>query len=142
MFLLFNMRIIVFILGLFFFFKAEILYSQNQWKQVTEIEGKYSFYVNLDQIKEKKGYMFFWQLINYSVKDEYGDLSAKINIQGDCRLNRFRWLRISYHKLSMARDNVESQEPAENYKNWHYPDKNSTSSAVLNYVCNAVGISI
>ena len=74
----------------------------NDWLQVTEGQNGHIFYVDLNSTYEKKSHIYFWQLINYNEKDEYGDYSAKILIKGNCNLFKFKWLKISYHKEIMA----------------------------------------
>ena len=54
-------------------------------------------FVNLQTIHEKR-VKYSLGINNYKFQDEYGDLSAKIFIQGDCSKLRFKWLKLSYHK--------------------------------------------
>ena len=124
------------------FYNLNLFSSDNKWQKIFEIKGQLTFYVSTNDILEKDGFVYFWELINYSVKDEYGDFSAKIYIQGDCKENRFKWKKISYHKSQMAKDKKIALEPSNLYKDWHYPKAKSTSNMILDYVCNAIGISI
>ena len=94
----------------------------------------------MQTILEQKGRVFFWELIDYKKKDEYGDLSAKIYIEGDCKNFRFKWLKLSYHKDSMGKDNAKNQEPSRVVADWQHPKRNSTSMKVLDYVCSNKGI--
>ena len=84
--------------------------------------------------------IFFWQLIDYVNTDEYGDLSAKIFIQGDCNKFIFRWKQLSYHKQAMARDNVIADKPSSSVSGWQYPKYGTTSYKVLEHVCKNKGL--
>ena len=79
-------------------------------------------------------------MINYKEKDEYGDLSAKIYIQGDCKTFKFKWLQVSYHKMIMGQDEVKSNQPSRIVSGWQYPIIGSTSYAVLDHVCKNKGL--
>ena len=121
-------------------FYSYMTYVNAGWKKVIESSNGQTFYVSMDSILEKSGHVFFWELIDYNKKDEYGDLSAKIYIKGDCKNLRFKWLKLSYHKFPMARDESEKQSPSKIVADWQYPRSNSTSMQVLHFVCNNKGI--
>ena len=113
-----------------------------QWTKVTQSSNGQSFYIDMKSIKENKGLVYFWELINYKKKDEYGDKSAKIFIEGDCINLKFKWIKLSYHKVDMGKDNVIPQKPSNLVADWQYPKKNSTSMIVLDYVCKNKGITL
>ena len=117
------------------------LYSEGFWYKVVEIKKLHTFYVNTATIKETNGYVYFWELIDYSTLDEYGDHSARILVKGDCEKLRFKWIKIAYHKLPMAKDSKKEIEPSDLYKNWQYPKTASTSRLVLDFACSIAGIS-
>lgn len=122
-----------------------LLFSVNakaEWIKVAESNYGQTFYVDINTMYEREGRVFFWELIDYKNKDEYGDHSAKIYIEGDCANYRFKWLKLSYHKYPMAEDKVANQIPSETLKNWQYPEMNSTSMKVLNYVCKNKGVTL
>ena len=127
--------IILFLLANFIIFD-----SKAGWTKVTESSSGQTFYVDMKTLLEKEGQVFFWELIDYKFKDQYGDLSAKIYIQGDCAKLRFKWLKLSYHKDAMGRDMVVDQKPSKIVAQWQYPKTNSTSMKVLDYVCKNKGI--
>ncbi|MEC6997673.1 MAG: surface-adhesin E family protein [Pseudomonadota bacterium] len=113
-----------------------------EWTKVAESTNGQSFYVDIRNIKEEEGHVFFWELIDYKFKDEYGDLSAKIYIKADCIKMRFKWLKLSYHKDSMGKDMVLDQKPSKLVAKWQYPKINSTSMTVLEFVCKNKGITL
>ena len=78
------------------------------WKKITQSSNGQSFYVDMETIIESKGFVYFWELIDYK-EDEYGDKSAKIYIEADCIKYKFKWVKLSYHKEAMAKDDVKVQ---------------------------------
>ncbi len=122
----------------FFYLSA----AKADWTKVIENSNGQTFYVNMESILEEKGHVFFWELIDYNQKDEYGDLSAKIYIEGDCKNFRFKWLRLSYHKDAMGTDNVKNQQPSKIVADWQHPVRNSISMKVLDYICKNKGVTL
>ncbi len=122
--------------------KLFLVEAKAEWTKVTESNNGQTFYVDLQTIHEKEGQIFFWELIDYKFQDEYGDLSAKIFIQGDCSKLRFKWLKLSYHKDSMGRDMVVDQKPSKLVSQWQYPKIHTTSMKVLDFVCKNKGITL
>ena len=75
-----------------------LLFSMNakaEWIKVAESNYGQTFYVDINTLYEREGRVFFWELIDYKNKDEYGDHSAKIYIEGDCANYRFKWLKFA-----------------------------------------------
>lgn len=134
------MKILVSINILFFVCFLGLSIHAKDWTQVTKGQNGHTFYIDMKKLDENKEYVFFWQLINYNEKDEYGDLSAKIYIQGDCKTFKFRWLKVSYHKMFMGRDPVKPDKPSKLVSGWQFPKENSTSYSVLEHVCENKGL--
>ena len=124
-----------------FIFSDLLLHSEVLWHKVIEIKEHHTFYVNKAKIEETNGYVYFWELIDYFTVDEYGDHSARILIKGDCEKIRFKWMKVSYHKLPMAKDSKKETEPSALHKNWQYPNIGSTSRLVLDFACSIASIS-
>jgi hypothetical protein len=112
------------------------------WTKVTQSSNGQSFYVDMETIIENKGFVYFWELIDYKKEDEYGDKSAKIYIEADCTNYKFKWIKLSYHKDAMAGDDVKVQSPSNIVSDWQFPNKNSTSMIVLDFVCKNKGITL
>ena len=112
---------------------------QDKWEKVTKGQNGHIFYVDMSNIIEEKNNIFFWQLINYVKKDEYGDLSAKILIKANCKKYKLKWIKISYHKEKMAKDHAISKKPSNTVSGWQSPHRLSTSKKVLEYVCKNKG---
>lgn len=125
------------------FFKAIfILSAEEDWKKVTTGSNGYVFYINLLSIEERDRKVYFWQLIDYIKPDEYGDLSAKIYIESDCVNLRYKWIAFSYHKKPMGMDSAIKKKPTKNLSFWQSALPHSTSKAILDYVCNSIGVTI
>ena len=112
------------------------------WTKVTQSSNGQSFYVDMETIIESKGFIYFWELIDYKKEDEYGDKSAKIYIEADCINYKFKWVKLSYHKDAMAEDDVKVQSPSNLVSDWQFPHQNSTSMIVLDFVCKNKGITL
>ena len=119
-----------------------ILEARANWTKVTQIHNGQSFYVDMENITESRGFVYFWELIDYNKKDEYGDKSAKIYIEGDCINFKFKWIKLSYHKDKMGKDYAKVQNPSHLVADWQYPVQNSTSMVVLDFVCKNKGITL
>lgn len=110
------------------------------WTKVIQGKNGYDFYIDINTIENNNNIIFFWQLINYKKKDEYGDMSAKIYIKGDCNNFKFKWLKVAYHKLLMAKDKIQAEKPSDIVAGWQAALPKSTSYAVINYACSNKGI--
>ena len=106
--------------------------SFGEWKEV-DVNMVGTFYVDFERIKKHDGYVYYWNLFDYLKPTEYGDLSSKVYLQGDCKLFRFMYLSYSFHKEPMGGGiaNNLSSPPDK----WEYPLPNSTGERVLKKVC-------
>ena len=127
---------------LIFLKEIVILHAQEHWKKITTGRNGYVFYINILNIEENAKRVYFWQLIDYINPDEYGDMSAKIYIESDCINLRYKWIAFSYHKESMARDKAVQKKPTKNLSRWQIASPQSTSKAIMDYVCSSKGITL
>ncbi len=125
-----------------FLFLAFFIEARANWTKVTQSSNGQSFYVDMQNITESRGYVYFWELIDYNRKDEYGDKSAKIYIEADCINFKFKWIKLSYHKDEMGKDKVKVETPSKLVTDWQYPIQNSTSMVILDFVCKNKGITL
>lgn len=112
----------------------------KDWTEITKGQNGHIFFVDMENLNESKGYIYFWQLINYNKKDEYGDMSAKIYVKAECEEFKFKWMKVSYHKMLMAKDYVKPANPSKLVSGWQFPSIGSTSYAVLDHVCKNKGV--
>jgi len=108
--------------------------SYGEWTKVDwEKEGGI-FYVDFDRIIKHGGYVYFWRLNDY-FKPVYGDLSSKVYNQGDCKLFRYKWLSLSFHKEPMGKGIGDRIEIPGKHKDWIYPPPNTANETILKSVC-------
>ena len=112
----------------------------KDWTKITRGQNGHTFFIDMKKINENKGYIYFWQLINYNEKDEYGDMSAKIYVKAECEAFKFKWVKLSYHKMLMGKDYVKPSKPSELVSGWQFPRFGSTSFTVLDHICKNKGL--
>ena len=134
------MRNLILIPILVFAFLFCLSTKAKDWTEITKGQNGHIFFVDMESLIESKGYIFFWQLINYNDQDEYGDMSAKIYVKAECEVFKFQWLKVSYHKMLMGKDYVKPNNPSKLVAGWQLPSIGSTSYAVLDYVCKNKGL--
>ena len=132
-----NFILTIFLLFIFLFCLNT---KAKDWTEITKGENGHVFFVDMVKLNENKGYVYFWQLINYNKKDEYGDMSAKIYVKAECKTFKFKWMKVSYHKMLMGKDNVKPGNPSKLVSGWQFPSIGSTSYAVLDHVCKNKGV--
>ena len=134
------MRNSILILILLLTFLVSLSTKAKDWTKITKGENGHIFFVDMENLNVSRGYIYFWQLINYNDQDEYGDMSAKIYVKAECLVFKYKWLKVSYHKMSMGKDYVEPDNPSKLVSGWQYPSFGSTSYAVLDHVCKNKGL--
>ena len=107
--------------------------SYAGWTKATKNSRGTTFYADFDRIRKHDGYVYYWVMADYLKPTEYGHLSAKVYIQGDCKLFRFKELSISQHKepLGGGTGDIDTQ-----LQDWTYPPPNAGSEIILEYICN------
>ena len=113
------------------------MFSSNsfaEWTKVTETANGLRIYVDFGRIREDGGYFYFWHLSDFLKPNKAGSLSAKIYMQADCKLFRFKILSDIYYKGQMGagKTNGGSDIPSEN---WSYAPPNSYAETLMNSVC-------
>ena len=111
------------------------LNSYGEWiKFGNSIEGS-TAYIEIDTIKESNGYVYYWVMLNYSERTEYGDMSGSRYLQSDCAVGGVKTLSIVFHKKPMGEGDSETYNPP---PEWEYPRPGTIFSATTNYVCDYV----
>ena len=76
-----------------------------------------TFYLDFESIQKIDGYVYWWELRDFSEPDESGILSARAYFQGDCTLLRYKYLKIFGHKEPLGGGNGETETPPDK---WFY----------------------
>ena len=108
--------------------------SFADWTMVSKSENGRIYYVDLERIRKVDGFIYFWQMSDYLIKDKYGDLSNKVYIKADCELFRYQNLKFYFHKEPMARGDAEIEDSED--LSWNYATPNSNIEAALITVCS------
>ena len=108
--------------------------SYAGWAKVSEGADGRTYYVDYERIRKHDAFVYYWDLSDYLKPTEYGDLSAKVYRQGDCKLFRVKNLSFSWHKEPMGGGTGDVQEPIK--KDWIYPSPNSSGGIILKSVCS------
>ena len=105
------------------------------WMEIIKGNG-ITFYVDFDKIKKKDGYVYYWELGDYLKPNEFGDLSAKVYREVDCKLFRFKVLGDSYYTEPMGRGTPSASSNIAD-KEWSQKTTlNSAAYSVLKKVCS------
>ena len=121
------------VLTITFVFSSMIFSSANstEWTKLSQkIEGTY--YVDIAGIRKLGGYVYFWEVIDFSEPTKYGMMSGKIDIQGDCNLFQYKRLGVSLHKEPMG-EGIGKIFPVPD--EWKYPTRGSAIEDILKRIC-------
>ena len=108
--------------------------SFAEWTKVGENVSGSAFYLDFERIRKVDGYVYFWYMQNYLKPDKFGDFSAKMYLQGDCKIFRVKYLSFSYHKEPMGRGTGEVN--ASHSKEWTFPTPDSVIEEILKKSCS------
>ena len=116
----------------------------GEWTYVTESmdeDRTTTFYVDLERIRERDGYVYYWELHNYPEREQNrglaNSMSSKVYWQGDCDL--FRRNPLTKSDFSQPMGEGSPRKALDNpSQNWGYPLPDSTAEATLKAVCDYV----
>jgi hypothetical protein len=108
--------------------------SFAEWTKVGENVSGSAFYLDFERIRKVDGFVYFWYMQNYLKPDKFGDFSAKMYLQGDCKIFRVKYLSFSYHKEPMGRGTGEVN--ASQSKEWTFPTPDSVIEEILKKSCS------
>ena len=110
------------------------LSAELTWVDESSVDGDITaYYVDFGSIRKRDGYVYWWDLSNYS-KPFQGHLSAKYYNKGDCKLFRYKYLSASFHKEPMGGGYGDIDNELD--KEWGYPQPNSSGGLILKSVCD------
>jgi len=115
--------------------------SYGEWTLYSEDETNESnYFIDLESVKKQDKYIYWWMLVDFflPLEDELdvyeGDMSAKSFVQGDCELNRTKFLSLYTFKKPMGEE-VSSIDLAEINPKWDYLPPDSIGESMLNLSC-------
>lgn len=106
--------------------------SFSKWEEMAKNE-KGTLYMDFERIRKIEGYVYWWQLTNFSYPQHGGMLSGTIYSQGDCKNFKMRTVSTSLHKKTMGKGYGKIKKFPNT--NWYYPPPNSTGEKLLNFAC-------
>ena len=105
------------------------------WMEIIKGDG-ITFYVDFDTIKKHDGYVYYWELGDYLKPNEFGDLSAKVYREVDCKLFRFKVLGDSYYTEPMGKGTPSASSNIADEEWSDLTTLNSVAYSVLKKVCS------
>ena len=115
-----------------------VMFSFNSfagWTKVGKNTRGDTFYVDYERIRKVDGYVYYWELTDFA-KQIHKYWSSKIYKEVDCKLFRFKWLSLAYHKLPMGKGFSDEDKPVKKHQGWKYPQPNSIGETVTQSVCS------
>lgn len=107
--------------------------SFAEWTYVTKTAVGDNFYVDIERIRKNGEFVYFWSMVDSLKPTKYGDLSAKIYHQAECKLFRYKNLSVHFYKEPMGGGTSDTITPPEE---WVYPMPGSAEENLLINACN------
>mgnify|MGYP001284693056 CR=1 FL=1 len=109
------------------------LNAYSAWDFHSSSHDGETFFINNDLISLPNGIVYFWYLKNYLLPNQFGDMSAKVNVKGDCNNNRMKYLTYIWYSKPMGMGKgVRSDKES----SWDYPKTESVGIDMLKVVCS------
>ena len=111
--------------------------SYGEWSKVTTSIDENTFYIEVNTIREKNGYVYFWELVDYVIPLIDLAYSAKNYIVTDCNLNslRYKYLRDIYYSKPMLKGSIIDSSDIPDTE-WRYVGPESVFALELKSVCD------
>ena len=107
--------------------------SYGEWTKITKSADKGdTWYVDINSIKERDGYVYWWDMVDYLKPNKYGDMSDKSYGYVNCSSMGHQYLQMTFYKHSMGSGESETITPP---SGWHYASPDSVSEVLLDFVC-------
>ena len=107
-------------------------YAEN-WSNFGNSGKGDNYYLDLENLRKKDGYLYFWVLVDFLNQTQWGDLSAKYYYQGDCGPLKVKQLSIIIYKKNMARGASNTLSPDQE---WIYPPPSTPVGSLLKHLCD------
>ena len=111
--------------------------SFAEWKKIPQENAYDEIYVDLENIRESDGYIFFWLLFNYPIPMDAKGIefqSTVVYFQADCHL--FRAKRLHFSAYSQLFGKGRELTKFENKEDWVYAKPGRYTYTVLKTVCD------
>ena len=108
--------------------------SYGEWREisVSNESGDIS-YVDINSIKERDGYVYWWEMVDYLKPRESGYMSDKSYGYVNCSSMGYEYLQLTFYKHSMG--SGESRTITPTSSGWHYAPSDSVGGKMLDFVC-------
>ena len=107
--------------------------SYGEWEFLDENIDSVSFYIDKSKIKKHNGYLYFWVMQDNLIPTKTGTLSNKVYYQGDCDINRIKYLSYILYKQPMGEGQGNTLQGD---TEWTYPNPNGMLAYILDYMCD------
>ena len=102
------------------------------WKKVIVDRSGDSYYVDVDNIKEQNGFLYYSRLEDY-LEPRNGDYSFIRKFKVDCAKGKRIWLSDTFYNQPMGRGKITGKI---NPKKISYPKPNSIGYIVMKFSCD------
>ena len=102
------------------------------WKKVIVDRSGDSYYVDVDNIKEQNGFLYYSRLEDY-LEPRNGDYSFIRKFKVDCTKGKRIWLSDTFYNQPMGRGKITREI---NPKKVSYPRPNSIGFIVMKFSCD------
>ena len=103
------------------------------WKKVSEYKDRDSFYIDVDNIKKRDGFVYYWVLSNY-LEPIDGDYSYISKLKVDCAEEKLTYLSFTNYSEPMGEGRITSED---NKPFIHYPKPNEPYGFnEMKFACN------
>ena len=110
--------------------------SYGEWAKVASTKSGDIYSIDKNTIKEHNGFVYWYEMKNYKKRDEFGDMSSMVYMQGDCGINRSRPISGIFYKQPNLRKESARQTP-ENPE-WIYAFPGEINTKILDYACKNI----
>ena len=104
------------------------------WKKVVVDRSGDSYYVDIDNLKKRKGLLYYSRLEDY-LEPKNGDYSFIRKFKVDCTEGKRTWLSDTFYNQPMGKGKITGEI---NPKEISYPKPNSIAYVVMKFACDYV----
>jgi hypothetical protein len=109
--------------------------SYAKWTEITSSIDGDTHYMNTENIKEHNGYSYWWELTDYLIPTQFGDISTIKYVQVNCETSGQKALSLSYYKHNMGKGTAQTS-PSAALGGWRYFQPDSVGGVMMEHGCN------